>query len=83
MNKILTTKIYVNKTSHDYVHKSKSHSYSTFLCAKRKKRKGKFLYNILFKVFITLWQIDEENVETVTNFIFFGFKITVDGTAAM
>ena len=49
----------------------------------RKKRKGKFLYNILFKVFITLWQIDEENVETVTNFIFFGFKITVDGTAAM
>jgi len=28
---------------------------------------------------ITLWQIDEENMETVTDFIFLGFKITVDG----
>ena len=28
---------------------------------------------------ITLWQIDRETVETVTDFIFFGFKITADG----
>ena len=28
---------------------------------------------------ITLWQIDGENVETVTDFIFLGFKIMVDG----
>ena len=28
---------------------------------------------------ITLWQIDEEMVETVANFIFLGSKITVDG----
>ena len=28
---------------------------------------------------ITLWQIDRETVETVTDFIFFGSKITVDG----
>ena len=28
---------------------------------------------------ITLWQIDEEKVETVSDFIFLGFKITVDG----
>ena len=28
---------------------------------------------------ITSWQIDGENVETVTDFIFLGFKITVDG----
>ena len=28
---------------------------------------------------ITSWQIDEENVETVSNFIFLGSKITVDG----
>ena len=28
---------------------------------------------------ITLWQIDGETVETVTDFIFLGSKITVDG----
>ena len=28
---------------------------------------------------ITSWQIDGENVETVTNFIFLGSKITVYG----
>ena len=28
---------------------------------------------------ITLWQIDGETMETVTDFIFFGSKITVDG----
>ena len=28
---------------------------------------------------ITSWQIDEETVETVTDFIFFGSKITADG----
>ena len=28
---------------------------------------------------ITSWEIDGETVETVTDFIFLGFKITVDG----
>ena len=28
---------------------------------------------------ITSWQIDEEKMETVTDFIFLGFKITEDG----
>ena len=28
---------------------------------------------------ITSWQIDRKTVETVTNFIFLGFKITADG----
>ena len=28
---------------------------------------------------ITSWQIDGEQMEAVTNFIFLGFKITVDG----
>ena len=28
---------------------------------------------------ITSWQIEEEKVETVTDFIFLGSKITVDG----
>ena len=28
---------------------------------------------------ITSWEIDEKTVETVADFIFWGFKITVDG----
>ena len=32
---------------------------------------------------ITSWQIDGEKMETVTNTIFLGSKITVDVTAAM
>ena len=32
---------------------------------------------------ITSWQIDGETMETVSDFIFVGFKITVDGVLAM
>ena len=32
---------------------------------------------------IASWQIKRENVEVVTDFLFLGSKITVDGTAAM
>ena len=32
---------------------------------------------------ITSWQIDGETVETVSDFIFLGSKITADVTAAM
>ena len=32
---------------------------------------------------ITLWQIDGETVETVTDFMFLGTKFTADGTTAM
>ena len=32
---------------------------------------------------ITSWQIDGETMETVTDFIFLGSKITADGDAAM
>ena len=32
---------------------------------------------------ITSWQIDGKTVETVSNFIFFGFKITADGDCSM
>ena len=28
---------------------------------------------------ITSWQVDRETVETVTDFIFLGFKLTADG----
>ena len=31
---------------------------------------------------ITSWQIDGETVETMTNFIFLGFKITADGACS-
>ena len=31
---------------------------------------------------ITSWQIDAETVETVSDFIFFGSKITVDGDSS-
>ena len=31
---------------------------------------------------ITSWQIDEETMETVTDFIFLGSKITVDGNCS-
>ena len=32
---------------------------------------------------ITSWEIDGETVETVSDFIFLGSKITADGTAAI
>ena len=32
---------------------------------------------------ITSWEIDGETMETVSDFIFWGSKITADGTAAM
>ena len=32
---------------------------------------------------ITSWQIDEETVETVADFIFLGFKITADGDCCL
>ena len=32
---------------------------------------------------ITSWQIDGETVETVSDFIYLGSKITADGDAAM
>ena len=35
--------------------------------------------NIMASCPITSWEIDGETVETVTNFIFLGSKITVDG----
>ena len=35
--------------------------------------------NIMASGPITLWQIDEETMETVTDFIFGGSKITADG----
>ena len=31
---------------------------------------------------ITSWQIDGETMETVSDFIFLGFKITADGTCS-
>ena len=39
--------------------------------------------NIMGSGPITSWQIDEETMETVTDFIFLGSKITAEVTAAM
>ena len=39
--------------------------------------------NIMASDPITSWQIDGETMETVTEFIFLGSKITADMTAAM
>ena len=34
---------------------------------------------VMASIPITSWEIDRETVETVTGFLFLGFKITVDG----
>ena len=34
---------------------------------------------IMASVFVTSWQIDEETMETVSDFTFLGSKITADG----
>ena len=34
---------------------------------------------IMASSLITSWQVDGEKMETVTDFIFLGYKITVDG----
>ena len=39
--------------------------------------------NIMASDSIISWEIDGETVETVTDFIFWGSKITADGGAAM
>ena len=41
------------------------------------------LHKIMASGPITLWQIDRETVETVTDFILGGSKISADGDAAM
>ena len=38
--------------------------------------------NIMISSPITSWQIDGETMETVTDFILLGFKITVDGNCS-
>ena len=38
---------------------------------------------IMASILITSWQIDRETVETVTGFLFLGFKITVDGDCTL
>ena len=37
-----------------------------------------YMYKIMASSPITPWQIDEEKVETVADFIFLGSKVTVD-----
>jgi len=56
---------------------------SLLMNVKEESEKAGLKLNIQTKIMasgpITSWQIDEETVETVTDFIFLGSKITVDG----
>ena len=57
---------------------------SLLMRVKEESEKGGWAFNIQKTKItvsspITSWQIDGEKVEAVTNFIFLGFKITVDG----
>ena len=57
---------------------------SRLMKMKEKSDKAGFKLNIqktkiMASLPITLWQIDEEKVEAVTDFNFLGYKITVDG----
>ena len=57
---------------------------SFLMNVKEKSEKTGFKLNIqktkiMASSLITSWQTDGESMETVTDFIFLGFKITVDG----
>ena len=62
---------------------SKEELKSLLMNVKEESEKAGLKLNIQTKIMasgpITSWQIDEETVETVTDFIFLGSKITVDG----
>ena len=63
---------------------SKEELKSIFMKVKKKSEKAGLKLNthkskIMASSSITSWQIDGETMETVTDFIFLGSKITVDG----
>ena len=49
---------------------------------KEKNEKAGLKLNIQNTKIITSWQIDREKVETVTNFIFLGSRITADNNCS-
>ena len=51
---------------------------SLLMKVKEKSEKAGLKFNIQKTKIITSWQIDEETMQTVTDFIFLGSKITVD-----
>ena len=58
---------------------SKEELKSLLMKVKEESEKVGLKLNIQKTKIITSWQIDGETVETVTDFIFGGFKITADG----
>ena len=57
---------------------------SLLMKMKEMNEKGGLIFNIqktniMASILITSWQIDGETMETVTDFIFLGSKITADG----
>ena len=65
---------------------SKEELKSFLMNVKEESEKAGLKLNIQTKIMasgpITSWQIDEETVETVADFIFLGSKITVDGNCS-
>ena len=64
--------------------KSKEELKNLLMKVKKESEKGGLKFNIqvtktMASSPITSWQIDGETMETVTDFIFLGSKITVDG----
>ena len=59
---------------------------SLLMKVKEESQRAGLKLNIQTKIMasghITLWQIDEETMETVTDFIFLGPKITADGNCS-
>ena len=72
------------QVSHPYMTAGKTIAKSLLMKVKEESEKGVLKLNIQkTKIMasgpITSWEIDGETVETVSDFIFWGFKITADG----
>ena len=79
-NRNINNLIYADDTT--VMSKSKEKLKSLLMKMKEESEKSGFKLNIKTKIMasspITSWQIDGETVETVTDFIFLGSKITAD-----
>ena len=73
---------YINNLRHaddtTLMAESKEELKSLLMKVKEKSEKAGLKFNIQKTKIITSWQIDEETMQTVTDFIFLGSKITVD-----
>ena len=73
-----------NEDDTTHMSKSEEELKSLLMRVKEESKKTGLKFNIqktkiMASGHITSWQIEEEKVEAVTDYIFLGFKITVDG----